>query len=81
MYDCTNEKSFSNVHNWLQQIDEHAYSGINTILVATKTDLADKRQVSFNQGQQLAEQHKMKFYETSALTGDGVSDAFTGVVK
>lgn len=51
MYDCTNEKSFGNVNNWLAQIDEHAFTGINTILVATKTDLADKRQVSFNQGQ------------------------------
>ena len=41
------------------------------ILVANKSDLPDS-QVDKAEGQALAAQHKMEFYQTSAKTGENV---------
>ena len=41
-YDSTVESSFTNVSNWMQQIDQHASSDIEKMLVATKCDKENK---------------------------------------
>ena len=46
------------------------------VLVGNKSDLADKKQVSIEEGQELAEKYEMKFYETSAKTGKNVNEIF-----
>ena len=46
------------------------------VLVGNKSDLADKRQVSTEEGRELAEKYEMKFYETSAKIGENVNDIF-----
>ena len=46
------------------------------ILVGNKSDLEDKRQVSQEEGQELAEKYGLEFYETSAKTGSNVDDVF-----
>ena len=50
------------------------------VLVGNKSDLADKRQVSIEEGQELAEKYGMKFYETSAKTGENVNEIFNDAV-
>jgi Ras-related protein Rab-8A len=46
LYDCTSEESFSNVRNWVRQIELHANPNVQKILVANKCDLEDKKLIS-----------------------------------
>jgi len=50
-YSITDRNSFENVERWINQIDTHAPSDVSKILIATKSDLNDSRQVSLIEGQ------------------------------
>jgi beta-lactam-binding protein with PASTA domain len=46
------------------------------VLIGNKTDLAAERTVSLAEAQDFADQNGLKFFETSALSGDRIEDAF-----
>ena len=50
------------------------------MLVGNKCDLESKREVSFQEGKEFAEQNGMKFIETSAKTDQKFSEAFESFV-
>ena len=74
--DVCDERSFGNVKNWVNQIEQNAKSSICKVLVGNKCDKAE-RVITEEQGRKLAEEYNMKFYETSAKTGQNVEEAFT----
>ena len=76
IYDVTNTKSWSNVRNWVRNIEGNAPQTVDKILVGNKCDLSSLRQVSRQQGEQLAREYGIKFMETSARSNLGVQDAF-----
>lgn len=47
VYDVTDQDSFNNVKQWLNEIDRYASENVNKLLVGNKCDLADKRAVSY----------------------------------
>ena len=49
-YDATSEDSFNNIRNWIKQIEVHANSGVERILIGNKADLTDKKVISKEQG-------------------------------
>lgn len=51
-------------------------SHVEHLLIATQCDLEDRRQVSKEQGEQLACTLGIPFFETSAKTGYNVNEAF-----
>lgn len=55
VYDITDMESFQNVTAWLHEIDRYASAGVNRLLVGNKSDLAAKRQVSYEQGKEFAD--------------------------
>lgn len=52
-YDCTDENSFNNIKNWVQQIKIHASENVAKVLIGNKADRPDKK-ISAEQGQALA---------------------------
>ena len=75
-YDITRRNSFANCIKWIEDIMSHSYDKIVILLVGNKTDLADRRQVSFEEGQKFARDNGLIFFETSALDGNNVESAF-----
>jgi len=81
VYDISRRESFNHVSSWLNDTLEHSNPDITIILVGNKSDIADKRQVSTEEGQAYAAEHGLMFFETSARTGDNVEKAFTAVAE
>ena len=47
MYDVTDQDTYSNVKQWLQEIDRYANEGVNKLLVGNKSDLTNKKVVDY----------------------------------
>ncbi|CAB3404437.1 unnamed protein product [Caenorhabditis bovis] len=85
IYDITNRESFEHAVGWLKEAQDHV-GGPNPskcvfILVGTKSDAAERRQVNYEEGEYFAKYHKMQFIETSAMSGENVYEAFFMVAQ
>ncbi|KAL6050191.1 hypothetical protein STEG23_015199 [Scotinomys teguina] len=74
VYDITNEKSFDNIKNWIRNIEEHASSDVERMILGNKCDMNDRRQVSKERGEKLAIDYGIKFLETSAKSSTNVEE-------
>ncbi|ETV98683.1 hypothetical protein H310_08786 [Aphanomyces invadans] len=80
VYDVTDDHSFQNVRNWMRQIQQHASPNVNKILVANKCDVdPSDRAVSKEQGEALAAEYGVQFFETSAKSNLQVDEAFRSI--
>ncbi|KAK0410561.1 hypothetical protein QR680_005196 [Steinernema hermaphroditum] len=76
VYDITDQESFNNVKQWLQEIDRYACENVNKLLVGNKCDLNNKRAVEHNIAKEYADQLGIPFLETSAKSSTNVEQAF-----
>ena len=47
VYDVTDQESFTNVKQWLNEIDRYANESVNKLLVGNKSDLTSKKVVDY----------------------------------
>ena len=57
-------------------MEQHATEGVNKILIGNKCDWEEKRAVSVERGQELADELGISFMEVSAKTNINVEKAF-----
>jgi Ras-related protein Rab-1A len=76
IYDVTDKDSFRNLSNWLIEIEKNASKNVLKIVIGNKTDLENKRVISYNQGKEFADTYGLKFLETSAKKNLNVNEAF-----
>ena len=76
IYDVTDKDSFKNLSNWLIEIEKNASKNVLKVLIGNKTDLDDKRVITYNQGKEFADTYGLKFIETSAKKNLNVNEAF-----
>ncbi|KAJ6821489.1 uncharacterized protein M6B38_391310 [Iris pallida] len=82
VYDVTDESSFNNIRNWIANIEQNASDNVNKILVGNKADMDEsKRAVPTSQGQSLADEYDIKFFETSAKTNMNVEEVFFTIAR
>lgn len=77
VYDTTEKESFKNVTSWMNEINRYASENVNRLLIGNKSDMDEKKQVSYEEGRELAEKMGIKFMETSAKNSHNVEQAFT----
>ncbi|NXM78757.1 RAB44 protein, partial [Serilophus lunatus] len=81
MYDITSQYSFSDVRYWLSCIQEAAGDGVAVLLLGNKTDCAAERQVPKKEGEVLAKEHQLMFYECSAASGHNVLESMVSFCR
>ena len=76
VYDVTDEASYEKIKDWMDQILSNTQKDeIGLVLLGNKCDV-EPRNVTEEQGLKLAEELKINYFETSALTGQGIKEAF-----
>ncbi|KDO72953.1 hypothetical protein CISIN_1g0279181mg [Citrus sinensis] len=73
---------FSDIRNWIRNIEQHASDNVNKVLVGNKADMDEsKRAVPTSKGQALADEYGIKFFETSAKTNLNVEQVFFSIAR
>ena len=79
VYDITQSTSLEKAKSWIRELQRQADPNIVIALCGNKLDLAARRQVSQEEAKKYAEEEGLMWGETSAKTGEGVSDIFTSI--
>ena len=75
VFDVTNKDSFENIGMWIKEIQEKGEANVCKILVGNKCDSED-RNVTTEDGQKVAKEYNLQYFETSAKTNYNVSEIF-----
>ncbi|KAH9603912.1 hypothetical protein KSS87_017996 [Heliosperma pusillum] len=75
VYDITRRETFNHLASWLEDARQHANANMTIMLVGNKCDLAHRRAVSTEEGEQFAKEHGLIFMECSAKTAQNVEES------
>jgi Ras-related protein Rab-6A len=81
VYDVASRTSFNNTMRWIESVRAERGDEVIIALVGNKADLADKREVSVEEGEMKARELKALFIEVSAKTGSNVKALFRKVAN
>ena len=81
VYDITNRDSYEHISSWVEDCLAQSPKTVFMVLVGNKSDLNEQRKVTFEEGQQMAKNNNMLFYETSAKSGLNVDKVFEDSAK
>ena len=81
IFDVTNIKSYENIKKWINEIKEEISEQVSIVLIGNKIDNVNERKISKEEGVKLANEIGVKFFETSAKTGEGINESVFFLVK
>ena len=81
IFDVTNIKSFENIKKWMNEIKEEISEKVSIVLIGNKIDNVKERKITKEQGDKIANEIGIKFFETSAKTGEGINESVFHLVK
>lgn len=79
LYDITDRKSFINIHNWLQDINNFT-KDIKIILIGNKCEMENERQIKIEEAKAITQEHNILFYEVSCQNNINIEEAFNAIV-
>lgn len=71
----TDKSSFDSLNKWIDELKRLCPNELTLILVANKID-QEPRSVYTSEGEKFAQDKNIRYFETSAATGDGVDQLF-----
>ncbi len=90
VYAINNRESFDRIENWIKEVDEKKNSDneVPLILIGNKCDIDDLqnidnkfcREVTFNEGEKLAQRYGIKFFECSAKKNININESFNYLI-
>jgi small GTP-binding protein len=81
VFDVSSRASFASVGPWADAVTAVAGAETVVVVVGNKADLADAREVQFQDGAEWARERGFDFAETSAKTAEGVQQLFDLVAE
>ncbi|CAF1167477.1 unnamed protein product, partial [Didymodactylos carnosus] len=87
VYDCTYERSFLNVREWINMISEVTTKTVSVMIVGNKIDLRDEARsegrtvVEYEDGMRLMKEYGVLFIETSAKDGTNSDEALLELAR
>jgi Ras-related protein Rab-8A len=81
VYDVTDRRSFESIRNWISQIETYGDVRVNKILIGNKCDVVGDKAVSTEEGERLAKEFNIPFWECSAKADLNVESSFVGIAR
>ena len=80
MYDITCKNSFKAIPGWIDSIKQSKGEDFPIVLIGNKCDLEGKREVLKEEGEEVAQQNNLHFFETSNKDGINVDEAIMDLI-
>lgn len=81
----TDEESYKNTKEWLNEINEHTEEGIVIMLIGNKLDLIQEnpslRKIKSEEVRSFCKDLNLLYNETSAKTGDNIKESFEELIE
>ena len=81
VFDLTDADSFTRAQKWISELKGARGDKIHIVIAGNKSDLVDKRNVSVDDAQGLAQSHKAPYFETSAKTKENIEALFNSICE
>jgi small GTP-binding protein len=82
VYAIDRRQSFDEIDLWIKELKSNKSPDSKIILVGNKLDLAEYREIQYEEGEQKAKDNAfIDFFETSAKTGENISKMFIKVAN
>ncbi len=82
VFDYTKIDTLETISDWIEEARHFIENRkIPFVLVGNKSDLVENREELKKKVQDLVEHYKIKFFETSVLTGEGIDELFTYLIS
>ena len=82
VFDITDKKTFDNLDKYIQKINEkHNRYFFTLILIGNKCECQSGRKVLREEAQKFADMNKMKYFEVSSSTGEGVKECIDYLIE
>jgi small GTP-binding protein len=82
LFDYNEAQTLQNVTEWLEEANHFIKDkSIPYILIGNKMDLVNDREKIRNDAKKIANHYNCAFFETSALTGEGIDEVFTYLIS
>lgn len=80
VFDITNTESFEGAKTWVRDLSSHNNTAI-LALVGNKSDLVDKRSITYENAKFFANQNNLLYFETSAKENNNISEIFVTIAE
>jgi small GTP-binding protein len=80
-FDITSDNSFKNIPTHIRLIHQHSRENVIILLVGLKSDLGERREVSYSQGRAIADELGVAYFEVSAKNDYNVEESFCFAAK